>query len=131
MPACRGHVGERAVAAVAIQPIAVDAGDEEIDVAVVIVVGGRRAGRVAFACDTGALGDVDEGHAAAIAEQPVPLVRPALGKRWQLCAVGEKDVGKTVTVVIEDGEPAGHRLDHVLVGRRVLIETVVEARPYR
>ena len=38
-------------------------------------------------------------------------------------AVREEDVGAAVAVVVEDGKPAGHALDEVLVGRgRVLVD---------
>ena len=53
-----GDVFERAVAAIVIKDVAIDAGDEEIGMAVVVVICSGRAHRVAFARDARVFGHV-------------------------------------------------------------------------
>ena len=54
------HIGERAVSVVAIQRLGSEAGDEEIEVAVVVVVADGDAHAVGAKADAGAFGDVRE-----------------------------------------------------------------------
>ena len=59
-PGLGGHVGEAAVAVVAVEPVAEEAGDVEVLVAVVVVVAHRHALAVPRAGEAGARGDVLE-----------------------------------------------------------------------
>ena len=111
-----GDVLEAAVAAIAQQLVARDAGDEEIDVAVVVVVGGRRTHGVSDAAHAGRRGHVGELHAAVVAIEPVGVAVAALDERRHLGAVGEEDVGPAVGVVVEDRHAARDALRVVLVG---------------
>ena len=113
-----GDVLEAAVAAVVQQLVARDAGDEEIDVAVVVVVGGRRTHGVAGAAHARCRGHVGELHAAVVAIEPIGVAVAALGERGHLGAIGEEDIWPAVAVVVEDGHAARDALGVVLVGGR-------------
>ena len=55
-----------------------NAGDENVDVAIVVVVGCRRADRVSRACETGLQGDILKFHAAQVAKQAIGEFRRIL-----------------------------------------------------
>ena len=107
----RRHVVESAVAAIAQQLVASHAGNEQIDVAVVVVVGGRDAHRVADAGHACLVSHVRETHVPLVAIQPIRIRGQPLLERGQLGAVGEEDVRSAVPVVIEDGEAARRTVD--------------------
>ena len=75
---------------------------------------------------------VGEAAVAVLAIQAVPVGRiPAreIGGQLhgivQLAAVYQKDVQQPVVVVVEQGHPAAHRLDHILLrGRRVAVSEI-------
>jgi len=91
-------------------------------VSVVVEVAGGRASRVPDAPDAGLLGDIAEVKVAVVVVEPIPVGRRLLAQGRERRAVREEDVGPAVAVVIEHGESAGHRFDHVLVGGRMLLE---------
>src|SRR6266516_3862185 len=110
------HVLEPAVAAIVQQLVLSHAGDEEIDVTVVVVVG--RGGPhgipdTSYAC---VVGDVRKPHPAVVAIETVGVNGGCFLERRRLRAVREEDVGPAVTVVVEDGKPAGRTFDEVFAG---------------
>ncbi len=121
-PGAFGHIVEAAVAAVAQQLVLPHTGDEEIDVAVVVVVGRGGAHGVADTTHTGRLGDVGETHLPIIPIETVRVVGRALLERRGLGAVGEENVGTAVAVVVEDSQATWCALDEVLPrGRRMMV----------
>ena len=110
------HVLEPTVAAIVQQLVLSHAGDEEIDVTVVVVVG--RGGPhgipdTSYAC---VVGDVRKPHPAVVAIETVGVNGGCFLERRRLRAVREEDVGPAVTVVVEDGKPAGRTFDEVFAG---------------
>ena len=70
-PGCRGDVAERAIAIVAIQRVAVQAGYEEVLVAIVVVVGRRSAEVKPLPGEPGSDRDIRETRLAVVFEQSV------------------------------------------------------------
>src|SRR5215472_5148693 len=68
-----GDIFERAVAAIVVKNVAVHPGDEDIGIAVVVVVGDGNAHGVAFACYPGFFGHVGEGSVAIVAKQAIGI----------------------------------------------------------
>ena len=128
MPAAAETSSKVPTARVVEQLVVLHACDEKVRMAVVVVVADGRTCRVPDAGDAGALRHIREVKVAVVVVQAVPVGRRLLGERWEGGAVGEEDVRPTVAVVVEHGEPARHRLDHVLVGRAVLLQDEVESR---
>ena len=114
---CAGHVLEGAVAAIVEEGVALDAGDEQVGVSVVVIIACRDADVVASASHAGFVGHVFEGPVVSVAVEAVAVLRAGLFERWLLRAVGEIDVGIAVVIVIEHGHAAGHGFDLVLLGR--------------
>ena len=77
-PLAARDIAERAVAVVAIEHLMAVVGDEQIDVAVVVVVAGADALSPAAAADARLRGDVGEGAVAVVAIQ---MARPAPRRR--------------------------------------------------
>ena len=119
-----GHVLE-AAAVVAVEGLAVHAAHEQVGRAVVVVVPDRGRHAVAGAPQAGGIGHVGELHSAVVAEQPIEVAGSVLLEARDRRAIGEEDIGAAVAVVVEDGYPAGHRLDQVLSGGgTVLVDEV-------
>ena len=108
-----GHVGEGAVSVVAIEPVAMDAADKEVLVAVVVVVADGGGCVVAAAGQAGLLRDIRKMALAIVGKQPVGVLGRGLLQRSDIGAVGEEDVQVAVVVVVEDRDPAGHGLRRV------------------
>ena len=64
-----------------------NADDEKVFVAVIVVVAHRDTHTVTFALQTGLRSYVSEGSIAIISIKFVPELRPHLGKRGQRCAM--------------------------------------------
>ena len=109
-PAALGHVGEGAVAVVAEERVAAQAGDEQVGVAVVVVVGGDDAQVVAPAGHARGLGHVGERAVAVVVVQAVPVAGPVLLERLDRRAVDDVDVEPAVVVVVEERDARDHRL---------------------
>ena len=77
-PCLGGDIGERAVAVVVIQRVAVHAGDEHVVVPIVVVVGNSDPHVVARARQTSLVGDVGEVALAVIFEKPIEVFRRRL-----------------------------------------------------
>ena len=114
-PGRLSDVLEGPVAAVVVQDVAVHARDVEVRPAVVVVVGGRGAHRVALAPHPRPLGHVAEPAPALVVVEPVPEARVVLHQLGDPGAVGEEDVQPAVAVEVEHGHAAQHRVDDRLV----------------
>ena len=113
----RGDVGEAAVAEVAVEGVALHAGDEDIGVAVVVEVADGDGRGIAFAGEARLGGDVGERHVAVIAKQAVIEFGAGLAEAGNGGAIGEEDVGAAVVVVVENGDAAGREFDLVELAR--------------
>ena len=98
------------------------AGHEDIRIAVVVVVGDGHAHVVAGAGHAGGVGDVGEHAMAIIAEEAVAVFRIVLLERGYVCAVGEKDVGTAVAVIVKDRHPPRHGFGRILCGCLVIFQ---------
>ena len=98
----RGDIGETAVAEVAIEDVALHAGDEDIGEAVVVEVADGDRHRIAFAGQPGLGGDVGKRQVAVVAKQAVVEFRAGLAETGNGRAVGEEDVRAAVVVVVEN-----------------------------
>jgi hypothetical protein len=110
------------MSAVAVQGVAVDAGDVEVGPTVVVEVARRDPHRVPLAVEARLFGDVAEGVVALVAVEPVPKAGIVLLKPGDPGAVGEEDVEQAVIVEIEHRDAAEHRVDDRLVGCGAVFE---------
>ena len=124
-----GDVGEGAVAVVLVERAAPVGGDQDVWVAVVVVVGnGAAHPELAAAGDAGLVGDVGEGAVAVV------LVERVLQRRLRLvevarAAVDHEDVDPAVVVVVEERDAGPHRFRQVPVrGHRVFVDPRDAAR---
>ena len=113
-PAAR-HILEGAVAAIVEEGVSFDAGDEQVGMSVVVIIGRGDADVEAGACHAGLVCDIFERPVVAVPVEAVAILRARFFERWLLCAIGEIDVGIAVVIVIEDGHAAGHGLNQVLL----------------
>src|SRR5207248_2428312 len=118
---------ELSVAQVAIKNVAVDACHKQISMAVVVVVRRCGAHRIACSRDTGLRGNVGEFHSAVISIQAVEELWRIFLQTRNRCAVREKNVNSPVVVVIKGRDAAGHRFDHVLARRGIVLKNEVQA----
>ena len=105
----------------------VQAGDEQIRMAVIVVVRDRNAHVVAGAGQAGGVGHVGKDAIAVVAEQAVAVLRRVFLQRGDVGAVGEEDVRTSVAVVVEDGDSAGHGFGSVPGGGFVVLEAKWES----
>jgi hypothetical protein len=122
----RSDIFEGSVAAIAIENVAIDAGDEEIFPSIVVVVRDSNAGGETRAAYAGGQRDVGEGGVAII---PVEAVEPrgvGLIERRLTRAVHEIEIGVAVVVVIEDGHTGHHGFDLMTFGRRGIAQDEVD-----
>src|SRR5579884_3802655 len=120
-------VFETAVAEIVIEDVAVHTCDEEIGVAVVIVIAYRGAHGIAFADDSGFGGYIAEFQIAFVVIEAVPILRSGLGEGRKLGAIGEEDIRTAVAIVIENYQPARHGFDHVLLRSRAVMQDEIDA----
>ena len=106
----RGHVLERSVAPVAEQGVRPPPRDEQVGMAVVVVVADGDAVAVASreSVQPGTLGDILERPVAAVAEQAVAAWRMLGGRERP--ALDGIDVEPAVAVVVEQAHAPAHRL---------------------
>ena len=126
-PAPRRDVFESAVAPIAVQDVAIDAGDEQVLPSVVVVIGGGNARREALAPNSGGNRDIGERSIAVVAIQPVVEGRIGFIELRLAGAVHEVQVRLAVVVVIENGNSADHWLDLPLLGRCGVSQDEVDA----
>src|ERR1022692_273939 len=122
------NVGERAVAVVVVQRIASRVAEEQIFVAVVVVVAGSHteAESEVLAEQAGTRSDILKRAVAAIAEQAIVETRIRLLHFGKLGAVGEEKVHAAVVVEIEGGHSAAHGLREILPAGEVIVRAVSE-----
>ena len=120
-----GDVGEGAVAVVAIEDDAAEAGDDEVGAAVVVEVADGGAHGPAGIADAGFVGDVGEGAVVVVVVEGAAGFLAVEG-HGDAGRVGEVDVGVAVAVVVDEGDAATHGFDDVfLVGAGEVLEVDV------
>ena len=111
-----GHILERAIAVVPVQDVPAVVGDEEVGIAVAVVVAGAGALSPAMAHKARFRRDIGEGPVVVVAIQAVRGFF-APGKTSDPRSVDEEDIGPAVAVVVEQGHAASGRLqDEFLCG---------------
>ena len=109
---------------VAVEGIGAVVGDEEVGVAVGIVVRGCNAKAVAGVGAAAVGGDVGKGARARVAVEPVDW-RLVWGMAGQVGAVGEVEVEAAVAVVVEEGGSGTEGFDVVVgAGKAVVVDEV-------
>ena len=121
------HILELSIAQVAIKNVPVDACNKQILMAIVVEVRCGSTHGIAGACDSGLRRDVREFHTAIVAIEPVEKLRRILFQRGDRRAIREKDVHSSVVVIIQRGDTARHRFDHVLARRGIVLKHEVQA----
>ena len=109
---------------VAVEDVGAVVGDEEVGVAVAVVVRGCDAETVAGVGAAAVGGDVGEGVCSCVAVEPIDrrLVR---GMTGQIGAVGEIEVEAVVAVVVEEGGSGTEGFDVVVgAGKAVVVDEV-------
>ena len=126
---CR-DVGEGAVPVVVVERVAPGIADEKVGIPVVVVIpGGHAKTEVQIGPrETCLLGDVFKRPVASVAQEAVVEGRVRLLQLRKLGAVGEEDVVVPVAVIIEDGDPAAHRLGKILMAGEVVVGDVCKPR---
>lgn len=127
-PRLARHLFESPITAIAIQRIMIHPGDEQIGVAIVIVVRGGRAHAVPLAAQIRFGRDIFEHAAPAIAVEPVPPTGIGLDQARLARAVSEKEVQQPIAVVIQSGDPSQHGFDLMLGGRGAVVQHHIEPR---
>ena len=125
-PGFRCDIGEGAVAVVVIQRVAIDAGDKDVFISVVVVIADGDADVVAGSGQAGFFGDVGEVALAVVFEEAVVVLRRILLQSLDVGAVGEEDVELAVVVVVEDSHAAGHGFGRVALGRLIAVEPEID-----
>src|SRR5690242_4379838 len=110
-------VGKRAIAIVAIKLVAMDAGDEQILVAIVVVIAYGDTYTKSFSGETSLCGDIAESAVAIVAVETIPEFLSSFSERRKRGAINAEKIGPTVTVKIDDAEAARQRLDLVFAAR--------------
>ena len=120
-PRLRRHVGEGAVAVVAIQGVVAVAGDEQVVEAVVVEVADGHRRRPAGAGQSGFRRDVGEGAVAVVLVEAIG----GFGRRGlQPGPAQHQHVEPAVVVVVEERHAAAHDLDDVALA----VDTAVDGR---
>ena len=107
-------VGEGAVAVVVVEHVLAVVGDEQIVVAVVVVVADADALSPAGVLEPSLQGDVGEGAVAIVLEQVVEGLF-ARRKAFEPPAVDQEDVEPAVVVVVVEGDAAAGGLEQIFV----------------
>ena len=126
-----GHVGEGAIAVVMVENAAAEAGDEQVLVAIGVVIANGAADRVellsaAGAVDAGLVGHVLEAMAAEVAEEAVAQRRPAMVTR-QRRSLYQVGVQPAVTIRVEQGAAAAGKLRIVAAARAAVVADEADA----
>ncbi len=99
------------------------AGYEQIGMAIVIVVTDRNSDVVSCASQTGGVGNVREDSIAIISKKPIAIFRRVFLQGGDVGAIGEKNIWAAIPVVIENCDSSRHRLGCVLRGRLIVLQT--------
>src|SRR5262249_33343575 len=119
-------VGERAVAVVVVERGAAEAGDEQIEVAVVVVVADRRPHAVVAQCESRLLGDVGEMQRPLAVSPDREIVPEEPGGRSRRsfpeggAAPHAEYVQIACVVVVEERGAGAHLLGHVVLSGRAV-----------
>jgi hypothetical protein len=116
------YIFEGAVAAVSVECGPAQAGNRQVDPAVVVEIGRCHSHGISRSAHAGFGGHVGEGTVAIIVEQPVAEGGVDLLQAGHGSAVGNIDVGPAVVVVIENRNAAEHGLGKMLVSDRSILD---------
>ena len=116
------HIREGAIAVVVVKRIAVNAGDEDVFVPVVVVITDGDTHVIADTSQSGLLGDVREVPLAVVLKKAVRVFRRGLLERLNVRPVGEKDIQLAVVVVVEHGHATDHGFGRMTLGGFATIE---------
>jgi len=121
-PGFGGDVGEGAIAIVVVENVAAKVGNQEIHVAVVVVVTGGHTHSVQAALKASLLRHVSERPIAIVPVKAVPEARVGFVRRRamrhgieNLRSIYKKQVEPAIVVVVEHGDSANHRFGQVLL----------------
>ena len=117
-----GDIGKSAVAVVVVQGVAMDSGDEDVRMAIVVVVANGYTDVKSRSLESCLFGDVGESAITVIAKETVVILRRSFLQGGNVGAIGEEDVGAAVTVVVEDCDTSGHGFRHVLRRAEAAVE---------
>ena len=84
-----------------------DAGHEQIDVSVIVVIGGRNSHRVSSTGHSGLRGYVPEFEIAQVAIEMVRVPRGVLLEAGKRCPIREINIRQAIAVIIERRDSAG------------------------
>ena len=112
---------ERAVAAIAEEPVRAPERDEQVDPPVVVVVAGARALSPSAQCQAGAAGDVFERAVALVAIEMAGRLL-AFRKSLQGRAVDDEGVEPAVVVVVERGDAGAGGLEQETIGANAAVD---------
>src|SRR5436190_22531698 len=90
--------------------------------AVVIVVGGRRAHPVPFGAHPGAIRHIGKSSVMVVVVKTVVKLWTIFGQAGKARAIGEKNIEIAVVIVVEKGHAAGNAINHWLVGEGAVVE---------
>ena len=99
-----------------------NAANEQVQMAVVVVIADGDAVREAGAGKPRFLGNVPEIPSAIVFEEPIRILGRSFDQGMNVSPIREKNVEMTVVVVIKQANPAGHRLRSVTLRRFAAIE---------
>src|SRR5690242_13131371 len=109
-----GYIGKRAIAIVVVESVLAEVSDEQVFVAVVVVIANAHALSPARVRQTRFGGDISECAVAVVFEE-MAMRLAAPRKSFQSPAVDHKDVQPTVAVVIVKRDSAAGGLQQILI----------------
>ena len=109
-----------------VQPVSMNAADEDIFVAIVIVIADRDPVVEAHARQTGLDGDILEVTLAVVFEEPVGVFGRVFLQRLYVGSVGEEDIQIAVVVVVENRYAAGHGFRRMALGRLATLQPEID-----
>src|SRR6185437_7376980 len=117
------YIGKCAISVVVIEGVAVDAGDKDIRLPVVVVVPDGHPDVESGAFQPGSFRHVGKYAVAIVAVETIPILRVIFFQGCEGSAVRKEDIGPSVSVVIEYGNATGHGFRGVTCGTFVTIES--------
>ena len=116
------HVRECAISVVVIERVLIDAGDKDVFVSIVVIVGHRDAHIIAAAREACLFGHIREVPMAVVFKKTIEIFRRGLTERFNVRPVGEEDVQLAVVVVVKDGYASCHGFGCMALGRLTTVE---------
>src|SRR5664279_16313 len=117
-----GNVRECAIAVIAVKGVSVDSGHKKIVETVVIVVSDGYAHIEACPFEAGFLGYIGKRSVTIIVKEAVPVLRRVLLQRIDVCAIGEKDIGLSIAVIVKDRNSTRNGLRRMALRGLVAVE---------